>query len=441
MATIKPTLAAGLLCAMLGGAQAASQDQSELDALALADAGPAPTAGETGPYRVTLELGAGQSRQRAGGSQSSLHGALVLRIDQQLAPQWRYMLDYRFDADGEPGQGIQRDNLHGALREGYLTRQMGSDTWLDIGRINVKSGVAMGYNPTDYFRANAQLNSYTPDPAALRDYRLGTVAVRLQRLWDTGSVSLMVSPKLAGRPHDGVFNLALDRTNPVTRWQLRSSLKLNEALAPEFSLYHQAGQPLERLRAGFNLSALVQPDMSAYIEWSGARAPSLAQQALQPPLSPEGAAPAGPGLRFRQQAAFGINWNPMAKLALMTEYMVNQTGLGREAWRTLGAARDAGVADYWRVRSLAASSQNPVTRQAWLVRASWQDALAPHADLTAFVRGNPYDSSRMAWVEARYHFNKTDLALAFSHFQGKASSEFGALPASKALSLNLIHYQ
>ena len=38
------------------------------------------------------------------------------------------------------------------LREFYFSGSVGQNAYIDIGRVNLKNGVAVGYNPTDYFK-------------------------------------------------------------------------------------------------------------------------------------------------------------------------------------------------------------------------------------------------------------------------------------------------
>ena len=61
------------------------------------------------------------------------------------------------------------------LREAFISWQPADGTWIDLGRINLKSGVAVGYNPTDFFRTRAVVEPLTADPTVLREDRLGTL--------------------------------------------------------------------------------------------------------------------------------------------------------------------------------------------------------------------------------------------------------------------------
>ena len=84
-------------------------------------------------------------------------------------------------------------------------------------------------------------------------------------------------------------------------------------------------------------------------------------------------------------------------------------------------------AAYGRYRTFAATVQDPATRHSLFFYATWTDAMVKHLDLTAMLRYDAVDSSRLQWLEARYHWTRVDLALQAQQNLGKAGSNFGAL--------------
>jgi len=66
------------------------------------------------------------------------------------------------------------------------------------------------------------------------------------------------------------------------------------------------------------------------------------------------------------------------------------------------------------------------------VYALWQDALVQRLELNAMLRHNLADHSRLAWLEARYHLERADLALQWQVQSGKAGSEYGTAPQHRA---------
>jgi len=126
----------------------------ETDALRLADQVPTVEA-RPGDWRTFVETAVGASEARADGrTRPSRRFSFDLQFDHAWSPQWRAVLSDRLDASW-PAQG-SGDHGVNTLKEAYAGwRDASSYTMLDLGRINVRNGVAMGYNPTDFLRAGA----------------------------------------------------------------------------------------------------------------------------------------------------------------------------------------------------------------------------------------------------------------------------------------------
>jgi hypothetical protein len=81
-----------------------------------------------------------------------------------------------------------------------------------------------------------------------------------------------------------------------------------------------------------------------------------------------------------------------------------------------------------------------VTRENLFFYATRTDAVVRHLDLTAMVRYNVADHSRLHWVEARYHWRRVDLALQAQRNDGHPSSDFGALPGRRIVQAVLRYF-
>ena len=66
--------------------------------------------------------------------------------------------------------------------------------------------------------------------------------------------------------------------------------------------------------------------------------------------------------------------------------------------------------------------------------------MVKHLDLTAMLRYDAVDSSRLQWLEARYHWTKVDLALQAQMNLGKPGSDFGALAERRITQLVLKYF-
>ena len=356
------------------------------------------------------EAAARESRGR--GTSLALHGGRASIDADSTKPSPRLAAPYSPIAWTEPdGRGL-RQSGHQHPEEAYLSWQAQPDRIADLGRINARNGVAFGYNPTDYFRAGALRSVVSLDPASLRENRLGSAMLRGQALWNGGSLTALYSPRLADQPSDSVFSPDLGATNQRARWQLGLSEKLSDALSPQWLLSGGAGQSPQ---LGLNLSALANAATVAYFEWSGGRAASLAAQAL---MRPDDAV-------FRSRMSSGLTYTTPGNISVTAEYEYNGAALKHA---DLNALRLGPPAAYGLYRGLVANLQDSATRHNVFLYAVWQDALVKHLDLTAMVRYDVQDYSRLQWLEARYHWTRVDIALQTQLNTGHSGSNYGACP-------------
>jgi opacity protein-like surface antigen len=396
-----------LLFAAAAPALAADDDAA---ALSLADQ-TAKTTQAASDWSTFVEAAAARSALRGGGSEHDANLFLGVRYDTTFAPGWRAIFADLLDARWQEHPSSQK--TLNTIIDAYVSWQMRPNAIIDAGRINTHNGVAFGYNPTDYFRANAVRSVISVDPASLRENRLGSVMIRSQALWAEGALTALYSPKLADQPSNSAFSPDFGATNFRDRWLLAASYALSKQINPQFLIYGEAGQSPQ---IGLNVTTLLSDATVAYVEYSGGRASSLLAQVQMPPSDSA----------FLSRLAAGATYTTAGNLSLTIEYEYNGAGLGRAAWNALRSGSPAVYAQY---RTLAAELQELPTKQRVFANARWQDAMINHLDLAAFAYYDCVDSSRQAWVEARYHWTKLDLALQWQVNSGSPGSEYGALPA------------
>lgn len=398
--------AAVAACAVLAPSTGACADDDA--ALSIADQATM-VKEEASDWRVFAEGAVRESTRRSTGVVS--HGgrlSLDARFDKVFAPGLRAVFADRLDMNryyGAAGDG----NIN-TMKEAYVSWQAQPDRIADLGRVNVRSGVAMGYNPTDYFKVGALRSVVSIDPASLRENRLGSAMLRGQALWDGGSVSALYSPKLADQRNNGAYNVDLGATNQRDRWMLTASQKIGP-FNPQLLLAGGEGQSAQ---LGFNLTGLLNDATVAYVEWSGGRTRPMLSQAL---------GRAGDST-FRNRVATGLTYTTGSNLSLTVEYDYNGAGLDKDDWNNL---RRGPLAAYGAYRTFASSVQDPATRHNVFFYATWTDAFMKHLDLTAMLRHDATDASRLYWLEARYHWTRVDLALQAQVNSGNGTSNFGAL--------------
>lgn len=399
------------------GVQAQQDDAAALD---LADKAPTDQQAQK-QHRIYVEAAALRGWLRGGPTTDIARGSLDLRYDTTFAPGWRAVLSDRLDlihSDDEP-----RERNVNALREAYVSWQARPDVILDLGRVNIRHGAAWGYNPTDFFRDGALRSIVSPDPARLRENRLGTVVVQAQKLWANSSLSAAYSPKLEDRPSDATTSLDLGSTNAHHRWLLAGSHRFGE-LHPQLLLHGGKGK---RTALGLNVSTLAGGAAVAFAELAVGKGPSLVDEALGRPSSD----------RWRQRAAFGMTYTTGFNLSITAEADFNSAAPNRSQWDALLASS---TVDALRFLQAAQDLQDLPVRRAAFLYATWRDALVRRLDLSGFLRWDAVTHSRSQWLEARYHWDRVDLALQWQGFFGDPGSVFGMVPQKRAVEVSVRFY-
>jgi hypothetical protein len=313
-----------------------------------------------------------------------------------------------------------------SLREAYLSWQPDPDkgqTIVEFGRINLRYGPGYGYNPTDFFRDGSLRTLTTANPFALRENRLGSVMLRAQRLWSGGSLSLAYSPKLADRPSQDGWNLDLGSTNNRDRALIALSTQFSPSVSSQVLAYKEQGLSPT---LGASLTALLSDAAVAHVEWSRGSEPDLLSRALARPSD----------ATARNRFTGGITYTTLGKLSLTAEYQYNGFALNQSDWATLGATPTAQMA-YLR-ESLRLLELAP--RQAYLIYVTQKSLGLKNLDLTAFLRVNAIDQSKLAWAELRHHWPNFDLTFQLQQHMGNPSSEFGILPDRRVVQVLGTYY-
>ncbi|WGS51932.1 hypothetical protein LFL96_27380 [Paraburkholderia sp. D15] len=335
----------------------------------------------------------------------------------KLASDWQAVLANRVDAGWRSPSG--QYNIVDTLKQAYLSWQPSQAVIVDAGRINLREGVAAGFNPTDFFKTNAIRSVVSIDPTSLRENRQGSVMLRSQLLWTGGSMSALVSPPLQHNPSDAPFDPDFGATNQNFRYMLSETQRLVGEFAPQWLLYGGAGIAPQ---VGVNLTTLLGDSTVGFIEYAGGRSGELAD-------------PAQPA-SFHSKLATGLTHTFPNKLSVTLEYDYDGTSADRATWDAL----DSDPARYWQYRNTAASTQALTTRQSLFLYASWQDALVRHLDLSAMARLDLVDHSYFTWLETRYHWPRIDLAFQWQTNHGASYSNYGAQTQSQVVQALMTFY-
>lgn len=470
-------LAAGTAALLLGVTAIAAdnppnleeEQEQELSLIpAAASASPQDQAGRTaaGSGRVYLEGAFTVSSERGGllvpvppPPSSDWQGRVLLDVRKQwsLADTLRFVLSDRFNARFESDiHAPNHENLINELREAYLSFEPWTQTYLDVGRINLKSGVALGYNPTDYFKTRAVVNALSADPAVLREDRLGALMISMQRVGQAGSVTLALAPALhAPSPFSSNLDLSsadllLGRTNAASRILLKASLNVRQGLSPELLVLREGNAT----RFGVNLTQNVNQRTVAYLEWSGGRTMSLVDQAWRFALDSGTVPPAvrsplddGGHSTFRHELAVGASYTPGSSATFNVEYHLNtsaMSGADWNRWFSLGSGRnpaDPVVAALWLMREYALEQQQPLTRQSIFLRANWVDAFVRKLNLSGFADVDLRDGSAALQLDAEYYVGDLwTVGGLVRGYLGTRRSDYGSLPQDGSALLSVVRY-
>jgi hypothetical protein len=441
-------------------ASLASPEATGDDSVALSLAGADPAAAAApGPLSLTAEAAATEAAQQSGGTASEQRLSFDLRYDNVLAGTVRAVFADRLDVDWTADP--QRTQPINTLKQAYLSWQPRADLLFDAGRINARQGVALGYNPTDFFRAGALRAIESLDPDSLRDNRQGSVMLRSEVLWDSGALTALYSPRLTDAPSSAPFSPDWGATNTEGRWLLAASQRLAPGVNPQWLLFGADGASPQ---LGLNLTTVAGSAAVLYGEAAAGHAASLWTQALEAPASTletsapgaqtaQSAVPADPAVEppslpvprslrvqasLQARAATGITYSAANKLSVSLEYEYDGGGLSRADW---SRARTGSPLAYARYREFVELQQELPTQHNLFGYAAWQDVMVQHLDLAAFVRVDLIDHSRLPWAELRYHWPHVDAAVRWQDYQGGLTSDFGATASRQTWQLVVDYYR
>jgi len=382
--------------------------QAQEDALNLESA-PVEAAESPSNTKWSIEGTLGNASQRyATDSIDSSRVSLDVLYSGRIGTGLRAVLSNRLDVIH--ATGAEADTQRNSLREAYLSWQPGgSDTVIDLGRINQRNGPGYGYNPTDFFRDGSLRVITSADPFALRQNRMGSVMLRAQKLWNGGSLSVAYSPKMADKPSTDTWDLDLGSTNNRDRAVITLGTQFSQSVNSQILLYQESGL---KPTLGANMTALLSDAAVAHLEWTTGSESALVNRVF-------GAAPSE---ITRNRFVGGVTYTTLSKTSFTAEYQYNGFALDSTGWAALGTTQQLGyLRESLRLQELA-------PRQAYLLYVMQKGLWLKDLDLTGYVRFNGDDDSRLTWLELRHHWRNFDLTLQLQHNTGSGGSEFGILP-------------
>jgi len=355
------------------------------------------------PMRLHIEGAIGNTRHRYGlPSAATKRLSIDYRYNLKIDNRWVFSLSDRLDyiTPVEPGT----ESTLNSLREIFLSwRDEDGSQSVEFGRINLRTGPSYGYNPTDYFRDGSLRTITTADPVSIREKRLGTLMLRYQKLWPSGAASFAIAPKVANGASSASFAADFGATNHSDRvlasWSNQFSSRFSgQALA---FIEKNNGKQL-----GANFTALLSDAAVGHFEASRG----------------SGSMGLGATMANRNRVSTGLTYTTPHRLALTAEYEYNGFAANYADWQT---AETRAVGAYL-IDAL--TRQEIASRSAWLLYATQKSAFLKGLDITALMRVNVQDNSRLGWIELRHHWPNFDGALQLKSSSGHPGTEYGLQP-------------
>ena len=377
------------------------------------------------------------------------------RVRRSLLDNVDFVFSDRFNLRAEEHLDVpNHEDVRNDLREAYFAWTVDPQTFLNLGRINLKSGVALGFNPTDFFKTRAVVEPLSADPSVLREDRLGTLMVMGEHLWEGGSLTVAFAPRITdrsaiyGNTALPTFNPMLDRTNAVNRALVKTSFTLTDDVSPELLAYFEDG----RTRFGANLTYGFGQNVVGYLEWAGGDRANLATNAIAygratrtiPAFAPPPFATSSSRF-FQNDVSVGASYTTESKITFNLEYHFHQAGFSGSDWRDwldVGALHIPPLdAELWYIRAYGADQQEPLAKHTLFLRADRQDAFIPNLELAGFVNLDMRDGSALAQANADYDLSRQwTVGVQSSATFGGKHSDFGSLPGAATLFLDVKRY-
>jgi hypothetical protein len=366
-------------------------------------------------------------------------------------------LSDRFNLQAEDRENFPtRQTVRNEFREGFVSWQALPGDYLDAGRINLKNGVAAGFNPTDFFKTRAVVEPLSADPAVRREDRLGTVMVTGQHIGEGGSALVAFAPALysPSRVYTATtlpsLNPMFDRTNAHDRFLLKGGANIVGDLSPELLVYHEGN----RTEFGANLAESVGKSTILYAEWAGGRRTSLIADALRYgvdtgtlPGDVPNVLPVDPRRHFQNDLSAGGSYTTESKVVFNVEYQFHQAGFSLRDWHNWFATGTSALSTppvrsaLWFIRGYAAEQQEPTATHAAFFRADWVDAFVPHLELTGLASVDLQDGSTLTQATADYALSDTwSIGALVAATFGRSRSAQGSLPQSATAILKIARY-
>lgn len=391
-----------------------------------------------------------QIDELSGGTTTALRASSHYYGTYALSDRMSLLFNLRGRIDRVEGQNFNSsDNVNLDVQELAISYTVSSQVTLQFGRINIRNGVAIGFNPTDWFKDNSLVATESAAPSDRRRERLGVFALTGTATVGNSLLQLGYRPKISASTGSLLsdmdnIGLGLDRTNATNAFFIKATPQFggNLSVTGNF-LLNDDGPGL-----GFEASGTIGDNLVLYGEVFAQKRLSIASEALAGGLG-SAAFQQGLGVNsdkdWEVQAALGLNWAlPQSivgtrDISVALEYHLNTAGLNSSQIAVLASAAGADGAAAGAIYGMTSRRQEPLARNQIFTRVVWNDFWGD-SDLSALGFYVPADNSGLAQISVDIPVgqNASVNLRGISTF-GSNTSIYGANPTQRSLQLGMTY--
>nr|HPG31721.1 hypothetical protein [bacterium] len=378
----------------------------------------------------------------------TLSTRLKIKFFDNLALNFYDRLNYLNDGDNRISSAIVNNDIN----ELYLSYNINSLNTFEAGRINVKNGAAIGFNPTDYLKIYAGNEKVSDDPIVLRENRLGVLMARFQNINKFGSFSVIAVPHVNTRREKflttrGSFPLNLNKTNSSEKYLFKLETNIFNNIQPEILYLY------ERDKSGFgaNISTAIGDNIIAYAEWSGKKTYNILMETILKYCYDYGISQDLPKTylpdfikkkKFKNQLSAGFSFaEKKYKRSTFIEYHYNENGLEKNYLKYITESPyyndvspyfnelylyQAYYYLFWAARDNVNNLMEPYSKHQIFARNQWNEAFVNKLNLITMFQYNILDKSFYTKFITEYNCSsRLILNASIVFYKGGILSEYG----------------